>query len=320
MISLRWVLANVLMIFSSLVLASAQAAYPVTVSHAQGSLTLNEAPKRIAVFDLGTLDTLDALGVSAAGVPQMVGPAYLQKAYAGREVVDIGTLFEPDYAALQSLEPDLIIIAGRSSAAYEKLAQLAPTIDLSIAPESFLAGVEGNLQLLGAIFDKQEQAAKLGSELEQALAATHEKSKGLTSLTLFTINDALMLHAPGERFGMLYEVLGTRSVAEAVDPASVPQGRPAPDSPEARQLREQQQVRLDAALQAEPDWLVILDRGAATGGDGKAEETLGKHPGIAAGKAWTAGKVFYLDPATWYIATGGYQGLMKTLKDFSAAL
>ena len=318
--SIRSSLTHLVMACGLLAFSSAHAAFPLDVKHGQGSLTLKEAPKRIAVFDLGVLDTLDALGVAAAGVPQMAGPAYLKAKYEGRERANIGTLFEPDYAALEALKPDLIIIAGRSSTSYEKLSGLAPTIDLSIAPDQFLAGVHSNLQLLGEIVDKQDEAAKLDAELKKELAALHGKTANLTSLTLFTINDALMLHAPGERFGMLNEVLGTRPVVAAVDPASLPQGRPAPDSPEAKKLREQQKIRLDAALKEQPQWLVILDRGAATGDVGKGPETLAKHAGVAAGSAFKDGKVFYLDPATWYIATGGYQGLMSTLKDFAAAL
>ncbi|MGK4359534.1 siderophore ABC transporter substrate-binding protein [Ectopseudomonas chengduensis] len=299
--------------------SAAQAAYPLAIEHGQGKLTLNQAPTRVAVFDLGVLDTLDALGIAAEGVPQMSGPAYLKAKYEGRKTVNVGTLFEPDQAALERLKPDLIIIGGRSSNQFEALSALAPTIDLSIAPDHFLAGMQGNLKVLGEIFDKQEQAVQLQAQLNKELAAVHAKTTGQSSLTLFTVNDALMLHAPGERFGMLNEVLGTRSVVESVDPASVAQVRPAPDSPEARQLRERQKVRLEAALKEQPQWLVILDRGAATGGEGKADETLGKHAGIAASKAWADGKVFYLEPATWYIATGGYQGLMSTLKAFAAA-
>lgn len=312
-------LINLLHLGALMCAVSAHAAYPLVIEHGQGKLTLDQAPTRVAVFDLGVLDTLDALGIAAAGVPQMSGPAYLKAKYEGLETVNVGTLFEPDQAALERLKPDLIIIAGRSSNQFETLSALAPTIDLSIAPDQFLAGVQGNLQLLGEIFDKQEQAAQLQAQLNQELAAVHAKSAGLSSLTLFTVSDALMLHAPGERFGMLNEVLGTRSVVESVDPASVAQGRPVPDSPEARQLRERQKVRLEAALKEQPQWLVILDRGAATGGEGRAAETLGKHAGIAASKAWADGKVFYLDPATWYIATGGYQGLMSALKAFAAA-
>ncbi|AQZ34217.1 iron compound ABC transporter substrate-binding protein [Pseudomonas sp. LPH1] len=312
-------LINLLHLGALMCAVSAQAAYPLAIEHGQGKLTLNEAPTRVAVFDLGALDTLDALGIAAEGVPQMSGPAYLKAKYEGRKTVNVGTLFEPDQAALERLKPDLIIIGGRSGNQFEALSALAPTIDLSIAPDHFLAGVQGNLKMLGEIFDKQAQAAQLQAQLDKELAAVHAKTTGQSSLTLFTVNDALMLHAPGERFGMLNEVLGTRSVVESVDPASVAQGRPVPDSPEARQLRERQKVRLEAALKEQPQWLVILDRGAATGGEGKADETLGKHAGIATSKAWADGKVFYLDPATWYIATGGYQGLMSTLKAFAAA-
>ncbi|MGE8359463.1 siderophore ABC transporter substrate-binding protein [Pseudomonas sp.] len=315
------VVKKILLIASLLLIVpAAQAAFPLKVQHRQGNLTLEQAPTRVAVFDLGVLDTLDALGVSAAGAPQMAGPAYLKAKYEGRDAANIGTLFEPDYAALEALKPDLIIIGGRSSAAYDKLSEVAPTIDLSIAPDQFLAGVHGNLQLLGALFDKEQRAAQLDAELKQALAALHGKSQGVSSLTLFTINDALMLHAPGERFGMLNEVLGTQAVVEAVAPSAQAQARPAPDSPEAKQLRERQKVRLEAALKEQPQWLVVLDRGAATGGEGKGPQTLAHHADIAAGSAYQNGQVFYLEPATWYIATGGYQGLMATLKDFSAAL
>lgn len=312
-------LSNLLLLGTLLCAVSAHADYPLAIEHGQGSLTLDEMPQRVAVFDLGVLDTLDALGVAAVGVPQMAGPTYLKTKYEGRQSVNVGTLFEPDLAALERLKPDLIIIGGRSSNQFEALSALAPTIDLSIAPDQFLAGVRRNLQLLGAIFDKQEQAAQLQAQLDKELAALHAKTAGHSALTLFTVNDVLMLHAPGERFGMLNEVLGTRPVVAAVDPASVAQVRPEPDSPEARQMREQQRARLDAALQEQPQWLVILDRGAATGGEGKAGETLGKHAAISASKAWAAGKVFYLEPATWYIATGGYQGVLSTLKDFAAA-
>lgn len=317
--SLRSAVIHMVMACGLLAFSSAYADYPLTVNHGQGKLTLSEAPKRVAVFDLGVLDSMDALDVAAAGVPQMVGPGYLKAKYEGRDTTNVGTLFEPDYAALQALKPDLIIIGGRSSTAYEKLSEVAPTIDLSIAPDQFLAGAQGNLQLLGEIFEKQEQAAKLDAQLKKELAALHAKTQGISSLTLFTINDALMLHAPGERFGMLNEVLGTRAVVESVAPSAT-QTRPAPDSPEAKKLREQQKVRLAAALKQQPQWLVILDRGAATGGEGKGAQTLGAHAGIAAGSAWQQGKVFYLEPATWYIATGGYQGLLRTLKDFDAAL
>lgn len=301
------------------VLSTAHAAYPLTVEHAQGSVTLEQAPTRVAVFDLATLDTLDALGVEVAGVPEQAGPGHLKK-FQDAKYAKVGTLFEPDYAALQALQPDLIIIAGRSRTAYDKLAELAPTIDLTLSPESFVAGVRTNLQLLGSVFDKQQQAEQLDTELQQALTQVQQQSRGLSSVALFTINGRIMTHAPGERFGMLYELLGTKSTAEAGKAAPRSQTRPAAGSPEAKQLQQAQRSRLEQALAQQPDWLMVLDRGAATGGEGQAAETLGQDAAVAATQAWKQGKVYYLDPAAWYTATGGYQSLMETLQEFGNKL
>ncbi|MEZ2743609.1 siderophore ABC transporter substrate-binding protein [Halopseudomonas bauzanensis] len=302
-----------------LTFSMAHAGYPLTVEHAQGSVTLEQAPTRVAVFDLATLDTLDALGVEVAGVPEQAGPAHLKK-FQDAKYAKVGTLFEPDYAALQALQPDLIIIAGRSRTAYDKLAELAPTIDLTLSPESFVGGVRTNLQLLGSIFDKQQQAEQLDAELQEALARVQRQSRGLSSVTLFTINGRIMTHAPGERFGMLYELLGTESTATAGEAATPGQARPEAGSPEAKKLQEAQRARLDQALAQQPDWLVVLDRGAATGGEGQAADTLGQDTAVAATDAWKQGKVYYLDPAAWYTATGGYQSLMETLQEFGGKL
>ena len=310
-----------LLVASSLLLGvpAVQADYPLAVEHAQGSVTLQQAPKKVAVFDLATLDTLAALGVEVAGVPQQVGPAHLQL-YRGDSYTQVGTVFEPDYAALQALQPDLIIIAGRSRSAHDQLSELAPTIDLTSATTgSFVDGLRSNLQRLGEIFEREAEAAKLDEQLQQTLAEVQQKTQGLSSLTLFTINGRIATHAPGERFGMLYELLGTSATAEAGEVMSR-DARPEPGSAEAQRLQEAQRARLEQALAKQPDWLVVLDRGAATGGEGQARETLGQDAAVAASKAWQEGRVYYLEPATWYTATGGYQGVMTTLKEFAEAL
>lgn len=305
---------SLLMAFSA-----AHAAYPLTIEQPQGSVTLEQVPTRVAVFDLATLDTLAALGVEVAGVPAQVGPAHLQ-AFQDDKYAKVGTLFEPDYAALKALQPDLIIIAGRSRAAYDKLAEVAPTLDLTLSPDAFVDGMRANLQQLGTIFEKQQKAQQLEAELQQALHDVQQKTRGLSSVTLFTINGRVMTHAPGERFGMLYELLGTQSTAKAGEAAPRGQARPEAGSPQALKLQQAQRTRLDQALAQQPDWLVVLDRGAATGGEGQAAETLAQDAAIAATQAWQQGKVYYLDPAAWYTATGGYQSVMKTLQEFGGKL
>ena len=65
-----------LLVASSLLLGvpAVQADYPLAVEHAQGSVTLQQAPKKVAVFDLATLDTLAALGA------EFVDPVHHQRA------------------------------------------------------------------------------------------------------------------------------------------------------------------------------------------------------------------------------------------------
>lgn len=291
-------------------------AFPLTVQHKQGSTTVEQLPKRVAVFDLATLDTMDTLGVTAVGVPDTFMPEYLSH-YSGDEFTKVGDLFKPDYDALRNLKPDLIIVAGRSSRAYEELSKLAPTLDLTIDVDHFVQGMQHNLTLLGTLFNQQDKAQQLSVQLTDKQQNLHaQAAKQGSALVLFTINGHVMLHAPGERFGMLYELTGLKSVVPATE-TSEPQPRAKPGSEEAKQQQVERQQRLDAALANNPSWLFVLDRGAATGGEGKALETLSAMNNVTATTAWRKEQVYYLNPKEWYLALGGYQSVFKTLNDLS---
>lgn len=106
----------VVALFSMLAIASAG---NIPVRHVSGTTEVPNSPQKVVVFDLASLDSLTRLGVKAvAGVPQIPLPDYL-KQYSDRRYVRAGTLFEPDYETMAFLEPDLIIIAGRSQPGYQ---------------------------------------------------------------------------------------------------------------------------------------------------------------------------------------------------------
>src|SRR5690606_29702999 len=160
-------------IFASLALAAATALSPalaaeITIKHAQGETTLPDTPKKVIVFDMASLDTLDALGVEVAGVPGGNKPDSLKK-YEGDEYLKVGTLFEPDFEAVNAAEPDLIIVGGRSAAKYPELAKIAPTIDLTVSSKDLIGGTEANVEKLGEIFGKEAEAkaeiAKLNADV-----------------------------------------------------------------------------------------------------------------------------------------------------------
>src|SRR3712207_2500108 len=98
----------------------------VAVAHAQGQTGVPADPQRVVVFDVGVLSTLDSVGVEVAGVPEATYPESLSQ-YGGTEYAKGGSLFEPDYEAVNALEPDLIIVGGGSGGGCPELAGDAPT-------------------------------------------------------------------------------------------------------------------------------------------------------------------------------------------------
>jgi len=290
----------------------------VEIEHAQGTTVVPERPVRTAVFDLAILDHLQALGIDVAGVPDARFPADLEA--AGEAPAKIGTLFEPDMDAVRQLDPDLIVVGGRSSKAYEALAAIAPTLDLGTSTDHFFEDALANLHTLGRIYGKPALAARRVGELRALRETVAGAAAGQTGLVLFTVRGRVMAHAPGARFGTVHDLLGLPSVLPSLDATEASAPRPVAGTPEAAAAQAQQASSLATALRAEPDWLIVLDRGLATAGDDAAATDLSAFPAITATRAWQAGRVLKLDPAAWYLVGSGYGVLRRTLEQFAGRL
>ncbi|AEI65160.1 iron ABC transporter substrate-binding protein [Corallococcus macrosporus] len=78
---------------------------------------------------------------------------------------------------------------------------------------------------------------------------------------------------------------------------------------------------LKKAVAANPDWLVVLDRGAATGGgENKAREILGKHPELSKTAAFKAGRVIVVEAPSWYLVGGGIANVTRIVQDLTRAV
>ena len=69
------------------------------MEHAQGTTDVPVNPETVYTFDLGVLDSLDALGVEVDGVPEAVYPESLAQ-YGERSYTKIGSMKEPDFEAI----------------------------------------------------------------------------------------------------------------------------------------------------------------------------------------------------------------------------
>lgn len=285
-------------------IAGPAAAADVSVETARGAVTVAANPAKVVVFDLGVLDTLTALDVPVAGVPGSNLPASLEK-YKADSYAKVGSLFEPDYEAINALKPDLVIIGGRSAAKYDDLAKITTVIDLTTDPKNFGGSVERNATTLGQIFGKEaevkERIAKLQSSTAELKAKTASIGKGLVVLTT---GGKISAYGPGSRFG---EIHGRFGVAAA--------------DPDLKVATHGQVVSYEYILEKNPDWLFVIDRDAAIGQkNGQSAQQLLDNALVHNTNAWKNNHVVYLDPVKMYLTSAGLATEQGIVDEIAAAI
>ncbi len=277
----------------------------VQIEHAKGEATVTAQPQKTVVFDLPSLDIMNVLGVKAAAVPKARFPESLA-AYNEESVPKVGTLFEPDQEALKTLAPDLILVGGRSRAKFDAVSTIAPTLDMSVDTQAPLKSIERNTHTLGAIFNKETQAKAALEKLNASIDELKAKSaKAGNAMIVLSVGDKTSAFGPGSRFGMIYDVFGF-TPNDAVKNLSASDRHP---------------VKLEDIASADPDWLFVIDRNAATGKkDTPAREKL-ENSVIRDTRAAKTNRIVYLDPYNWYImGSAGLTSMQQNIDQISAAL
>ncbi|MFU1477266.1 siderophore ABC transporter substrate-binding protein [Roseovarius sp. C7] len=273
---------------------------PVTVETATGPVAITGETRPLVVFDVTAIDTLEALGVEMDGVPDKLFLPYLADVAEGAETV--GTLFEPDFEALARMAPGLIIVGGRSSPQREALSDFAPTIDMTIWGMDVTAQAKTRLAAYGALFDRGAEAERLAEALDQriaeARAAIADKGRGLI---LLTNGGKISAYGRNSRFGWLHEELG---LPEAY--------------PEVKSETHGEAVSFEFIAQLNPDWLLVVDRGAAIDAGGEAARATLDNPLVARTTAAKQDQIIYLEAGPLYIGGGGVQSLTVILDQIIA--
>lgn len=273
----------------------------VTVQTARGEAVVPKNPQNVAVYDLGALDTLTALGVPVGATVDKSMLPYLQGAFGKAQ--HVGTLFEPNYEALGAFKPQLIIIGSRTSKAAQQLNELASTIDMTADSKNLRTSAEARIDAYAQIFGKQAEAEKLKADINQAFDAAREAAKGKgKGLVLIVSGGKLSAQSPNSRLGgWLHQDIGLEPVDTAMKEGS--HGMP---------------VSFEYIKEKNPDWLFVLDRSAAIGEEGKAAKDVLDNSLVAESTAWKKGQVVYLDSSA-YLAAGGAQQLQTVAKQAAEA-
>lgn len=273
----------------------------VRVATARGETAVPLKPERIAVYDLGMIDTLSKLGVPIGASIDESRLDYLQDAI--KDAKKAGTLFEPNYEALNEYQPQLIITGSRTAKAFDELNKLAPTIEMTADTKNMKESAKQRIDAFAKIFDKQAEADKLKAEIDAAFDAAKQAAAGKGKGLVILVNGGKMsAFGPDSRLGgWLHRDIGIPAVDENIKEGS--HGQP---------------ISFEYIKQQNPDWLFVLDRSAAIGEEGQAAKDVLNNPLVAETTAWKKGQVVYLVPET-YLAAGGAQELLNSANQVKEA-
>lgn len=279
-------------------------AEPLTIKHTQGEVTLDAAPQNILVLDINGLDIIDALGAEPAGVPGSNLPTYLSK-YASDDYAKIGSLFEPDYEAINAAEPDLVIVGGRSRAKFREVSEIAPTVDLTVDSEPFTEALKANITTLGEIVGRQEKAAELIAAFDEKVQGLKAVAEGAGSALILVTNAGKVgAYGPNSRVGWLHKEIGFKPVEDDID-----------DRFHGGDI-----VSFEYILEKDPDWLFVIDRDAGVGNAGNSAQATLDNELVARTQAARNGRIVYLDPQAAYIVSAGYTSVSKLLDEVREAV
>ncbi|MHA7134319.1 ABC transporter substrate-binding protein [Oerskovia turbata] len=233
----------------------APAATTITVETNNGDVEVPVEPVRVAALDSTAFETLLAFGIEPVVTPKPLLPSTGFEAWADdAEILDAGSHREPDLEAVSEAAPDLIIGGYRFADYTDDLSKIATTIDIAPGDESeggYVEGLKAQTLTLGKIFDKEEEAEKLVADLEKSTKAAADATNG-ESVFLASTSVGRVDNAAG-RISRIIEPLNLKDVF-AVESGALDETAHHTD----------QGLAPETVAQANPDWVIVFDRDAAT--------------------------------------------------------
>lgn len=277
----------------------------VVVEHELGETTVTKNPENVVVFDYGVLDTLRELEVDIAAVPQGNIPHYLDE-FEDSAYENAGTLFEPDFEKIYDIQPDLIIISGRSAEAYDELNDIAPTIHMGVDQENYVESFKENVTVLGEIFSKEDVVENALTDIDESIEALYnEASESDENGLIILANDgSVSAYGPGSRFGVIHEDFGITPADEQIESST-----------------HGQNISFEYIVETDPDYIFVIDRDQAIGEDEDAgSQSIVENELVMNTKAYEEGNIIYLDPAYWYLAGGGLTSVSEMVSEIQEGI
>lgn len=281
-----------------------QTTVPITDANGEKA-ELKKNPKRVVVFDYGVADILKNLGVDAVvGLPKNGKMPEILSNYSDDKYTNVGSLKETDFEAVESLNPDLIIIGGRQAEDIDSFKEIAPTVNLAVDGQDYMNSFKTVVTDLGNLFDKQDEAKKAIDEIEAKIAKVNKTvtEKGLTASVVMANEGSISVFSAKSRYGLIYNGLGFTEADKNID-----------DSTHG------QQVSFEYFLENKSDYVFVVDRGAVTG-KGEAASKLFDNEVMNKTEVAKNGNIVYLNSVIWYTMTGGIESTNQMIDEIADAV
>ncbi len=280
------------------------ATYTIEIVHALDTVSVPIQPKKVVVFDIGAMETLNELGVKPVGVPAEFIPEHLESLKDDKSITDVGSMMEPNFEKIYAAQPDLIVISARSEKFYKQFSEIAPTIYTQVDNKDYVASFEKNNLMLGKIFGQEEKVQKRINDLKAAINSSKDEISKSDKKALVILYNKGKFSAYGKnsRFGFIHDVMGVKPIDQTLEVAT--HGQP---------------ISNEFIETANPDYLFILDRAAVVNGI-KTNKSEIENALIQRTNAYKNNNIIYLDPQVWYLSGGGLTSTEQMINDVKQAV
>jgi iron complex transport system substrate-binding protein len=250
--------------------ASTAGAFPVTVTAANGAVTVAKRPTRIVSLSPTATETLFAIGAG----PQVIAVDD-QSDFPKSAPRTTLSGFTPNVEAIAAFRPDLVVVAFDPKDLVSALTKLGITV-LHHNAASTLKGAYQQIRQLGKVTGRGPQADALVGRMQTRIAKIVDRSKQVGPKSLFVELDPTLYSVTSSTFiGRVAALFGLRNIADAAGAGSG--GYP--------------QLSAEYVISANPDVILLADTKCC----GQSPKTIAARPGWSGIEAVRTGSVIRLD-------------------------
>jgi iron complex transport system substrate-binding protein len=270
-------------------------------------------PKRVVVMDYGALDVMQQLKLEnhIVAIAKGQGASFLPdrlKSFKNSKYKNLGNPGQPNYDELAKSKPDVIFASFRQAhtKTLEEMKKAAPNAKIVfISPQNddYIASIKNNTKNIGKIFEKQKEAKKLVTQLDDKVAET-KKRVGDESVLFLNVDDkGLKTYGSTGRFGgFLNQDLGIKHADKQMKANS------------SGIL-----ISNEYLNEINPDKLFVIDRTKKANGQSKTIPQSLQNDVIKNSKAIKNDDVTLFEANSWFFGEGGIGLTIDQLKQIQNA-